>query len=320
MKAKRESVVSIPNDRLIRGKSNMRRKYPLHDVRRMGLSQATRVAQGLPPCVHPLVVTPGPGKHYTGGRGHLIIVAGHLRHAGNCWLKDRAPALNCIVREYKSDQDMLADMSAENGIRTDPGPLDWATLYQREIDGGQKTLRQLVRESGKSPQTISQYLALLKLPAAVQQIIDDGRLPLGAIKLLLGLESPGMQITAARKAVERGYSLHQLQLHCSLVGKRIAAGSHRKSAAPDATAVPATDGLPANSKADWPDLRFAAASYCSRCDVNARLGAKEPAWHLATAAAGQVCTDCDLRGIRGSCAGCPLPAVLSAALRQAVKK
>ena len=117
----------LPHTRLQRWKNNMRVRYPLNDVRRMGLSQAERARQGKDPCVHDLVITPGPGLRANGSRPHLwYIVAGHLRHAGNAWLGAKAPPLNCRVEFYADEAEMLADMSAENGVRSEPSPLGWA--------------------------------------------------------------------------------------------------------------------------------------------------------------------------------------------------
>jgi hypothetical protein len=123
----REILVHLPHTALDRHPRNMRRSYAPEDVRRMAINQADRAKRGLDPCVHPLIVTPGPSQQYNPRRHkRLIIVAGHLRHAGNSWLGKDAPLLNCIVRYYADEQAMQADMSTENGVRADISPLDWA--------------------------------------------------------------------------------------------------------------------------------------------------------------------------------------------------
>jgi len=314
-----DTLVHLHHSQLTRHPRNMRQRYPLAEVRRMALSQIELSRRGHDPCIHPIVVTPGPGLRYDPHLHEtLIIVAGHKRHAGNAYLKKRAPLLNCIVRYYPDEQSMLADMRTENGLHSDPGALGWAINFKTALDDG-VPLRRLVRESGKSRAQINQYLDLLTLTPSAQDLVDRGDLPLGAIKHLKRLADPKRQEKAARRFAQKRWSLKQIDnvvgamLQRAPAMRRIVKEERVKAAS--YPAVPATVGLPPVLSATVGDLREAASNICAACGVNT-LKAAEPAWHIALAAAGETCTHCDLRTIKGQCSACALPEMLSRVARQ----
>lgn len=213
--------VHLHHTQLQRWPNNMRTRYNLLDIRRMALSQAQRAADGADPCVHDLVVTPGPGKRWpstlsrrtlslsrpelvegelvegelverskgTGKSGdlpQLFIVAGHLRHAGNAYLGPNAPLLNCVVHEYPDEASMLADMRTENGVRAEISPLGWAMNFDAARKSG-KSPRALARESGNTLWFVKAHLALMGLTLKTRELIDSGELPVGAAEHLLKL-------------------------------------------------------------------------------------------------------------------------------------
>lgn len=63
-----------------------------------------------------------------------------------------------------------------NGGRAELSPIDQATAYKRLLDSG-FTQSRLAKELGVSQATISKRVALLKLPAAFQTAVSDGRIP-----------------------------------------------------------------------------------------------------------------------------------------------
>lgn len=327
----KEQIILLLHTQLQRWPNNMRRRYPLDKVRRMAVSQADRARRGEPPCVQPVIVTPGPGETTYNSKRHpkLYIVAGHLRHAGNAFLKADAPRLNCVLRFYADEADMLADMSAENGIRAELSPIEWARHFQRQLDAG-KTERQVARDAGKSVHTVRSTVRLLELGAAAQELIDTEQLPASAGPVLLRIEDKAQQAEAARRFAKQDFTVAQMDVAVNvLVKKGQVVNRHgrpkvqrlikkpERIAAPD---VPALVGQPAHSKANLGDLRAAAAATCASCEVNQDARYVEPAWHIAAAAAGQVCTACDLRTIKGACGGCPLPEMLARVTREVAGK
>jgi ParB/RepB/Spo0J family partition protein len=324
----REILVHLPHTALDRHSRNMRRSYAPEDVRRMAVNQADRAKRGLDPCVHPLIVTPGPRQWYNPKRHkRLTIVAGHLRHAGNSWLGNDAPLLNCIVRFYADEQAMQADMSTENGIRADISPLDWAHHLQAQMAEG-KTAKQLARDSGKSMFWINEHLALLELGQGAQALIDRGELPMSAAEHLSKIGDKRTQDQMARRLAKRRATTTQIAVavttHLQIVQGRPkpkAGAITKKSggAKPKAMQGTTIEGLASDAPATLKDLRDSAAFECSQCGIGNRLPVNELAWHIALTAAGETCDCCNLRTVQDACAGCPLAAALSRIARSYAK-
>lgn len=336
MKSSQTITLDLLNTQLVEHKRNMRRLYKLDDVRRMALSQAKRVARGQPACIQPLIVTPGAGETtYNSAKHHkLITIAGHLRLRGNRYLGAKAPKLNCVLRFYANEADMLADMSTENGIRADPGPVSWGLHFRDLLDNEGANLRDLARDSGKSVQTIRELLALLDLAEPVQTLIDNGQLQITAADQLRRIKSAALQAKAAKRFVRSDTPVHQMKLvvdhlldpagksayqNSTSFKKKIptqAEEASRLTRWDDAPAAPALEGQPAELDATLEDLRAAARFTCIKCPISTEHGQPEAAWHLATAAAGAVCSGCNMRLIKEACNSCPLPQMLSRVVRQ----
>ena len=304
MTTMKDKIIRIGHADLVPHPNNMRRHYPLDDVRRMALSQAERALQGLDPCVQPLIVMPMPG----GDPSKYLIVAGHLRHAGNAYLKARAPLLNCIVRSFTDDAAVLAEMSTENGPRADISPMDWAEHFRRQLALGH-TYRQICRESGKSRAWVQAHLGLLELGPVSQALIDAGDIPVGAGPSLLQITPRPLQDTAARQFAKDRSPVGEIKATVAAVApKRAKSGPKPKAALTNAQKAvrPATDRLPARHSATFRDLRAAVRASCGACEISRPLPLSEPAWHLALAAAGETCDCCGLQDAKDACSSCPL--------------
>lgn len=298
--------------RLKRWPGNIRQTYRPDDVAAMAESQRERAAQGKPACIHAIVVTPGPGLSYN-PRLHkdLYLVAGHLRHAGNAALGRKAPPLNCIVRYYATEADLLADMRTENGQRSDPSPLEWARHFRAELDRG-LPLHALLKQSRKSKGFAEACLALLDLAAEAQRIIDAGDLPLGAAAHLAELDDKPAQAKIASRL--RGGTVAQVSRAVTLELQR-RVKQHRVLGLLRPRR-PATDNLPKSVPLAAASIRPAAAHQCALCDIGRTLALPEPAWHIALNAAGEVCDDCNLKDIKNACNGCPLAEMMARLARR----
>ena len=322
-----ETLVHMPHTALDRHPRNMRRRYAPEDVKRMAVNQADRAKRGLDPCVLPIVVTPGPNLRYNPRRHkRLIIVAGHLRHAGNAWLGKDAPLLNCIVRYYADDQAMQADMSTENGVRADISPLDWAHHLQAQMADG-KTVKQLARDSGKSVTWINAHLALLELGQGAQALIDQGNLPMSAAEHLIKIQDKRTQDQMARRLAKRRATTAQIEAAITMYLQIARTGRPKPKARvvtkpgakPKAAQRTAVEGLASDAPATIQALRDSAALECSQCGIGDRLPLNELAWHIALTAAGETCDCCNLKMVQDACAGCPLAAALSRVARTYAK-
>lgn len=315
-------TIHIPHTQLQRHPRNMRLTYHLADVRRMGLSQIARVRRGLDPCIQPLIITLGPGQNYDPhrhARATFTIVAGHLRHAGNAWLKQSAPPLNCLVRNYADESAMLAEMRAENGMRADISPIGWARHYQASLaEDKSLTIQRLARESGKSLHFVQSRLDLLRLSPVAQELIDRGDLPLGAAQPLLELDDQAIQAKAAKSLAHRHASVKTIEKQVAAL--LTAQTAQRKKPTRSTPTRPAVDGLPASLPKSADSLsafRTQTAAACAKCDIGHSLPLAEPAWHFALKAAGETCACCGLQSLKGACGGCPLSEVMTAVVRAA---
>lgn len=98
------------------------------------------------------------------------------------------------------DNAALAMALIENIQREDLNPLEEAVGIQRLIDEFQMTHQTAADAVGRSRSAASNLLRLLKLPAAVQTMLMEGKLDMGHARALLSLDS-AVSVTAANKIV-----------------------------------------------------------------------------------------------------------------------
>lgn len=110
-----------------------------------------------------------------------------------------------------NDQGMLEMALIENIQREDLDAVEVAISYQRLIDECDLTQESLSEQVGKKRATISNYLRLLKLPAEVQLNIRERRLSMGHARALLALDNTIQQIKLAKRIIEEGMSVRQVE-------------------------------------------------------------------------------------------------------------
>ncbi|MBD3368227.1 MAG: ParB/RepB/Spo0J family partition protein, partial [Candidatus Eisenbacteria bacterium] len=163
--------------------------------------------------LQPVVVRPVP----TGGY-QLIVGERRLRAARLAGL-ERIPA---IVREA-GEAETLELALVENLQREDLNPIDEAHGYEALMEVAGLNQSQLAEHVGRDRSTVANALRLLELPLDVQELLSAGSLTAGHGRTLLGAKSAEERSRLAKKVVDRGLSVRQLE---SLVrGKQ-----HRKKA------------------------------------------------------------------------------------------
>ena len=118
-------------------------------------------------------------------RGGFEIVAGERR-----WRAAQKAAVHTvpvIVREL-SDREAAEFALIENVQRTDLNPIEEATGYSELIEKFGYTQEQVAEVIGKSRSHLANTLRLLRLPATVQGLLQDGRLTSGHARALIGRE------------------------------------------------------------------------------------------------------------------------------------
>lgn len=109
------------------------------------------------------------------------------------------------------DQAMLEMALVENIQREDLDAIEVAISYQRLIDECKLTQENLSDRVGKKRSTVSNYLRLLKLPAAIQLGIRNRDVSMGHARALINVEDPSRQLNIYQKIVDSGLSVRQTE-------------------------------------------------------------------------------------------------------------
>jgi ParB family transcriptional regulator, chromosome partitioning protein len=138
-------------------------------------------------------------------RGGFEIVAGERR-----WRAAQKASLHTvpvIVREL-SDQEAAEFALIENVQRTDLNPIEEATGYSELMGKFGYTQEQVAEVIGKSRSHLANTLRLLRLPASVQALLQDGRLTSGHARALIGRDDAE---TLARRIVEEDLNVRAVE-------------------------------------------------------------------------------------------------------------
>ena len=116
-----------------------------------------------------------------------------------------------VVREMRSDKEMLEIALVENLQREDLNPLEAAAAYSRLKEEFHLTQEDVARRVGKDRATVANALRLLKLPSSVRDKILDGSLSAGHAKALAALASADDQERLAEEILRRALSVRQTE-------------------------------------------------------------------------------------------------------------
>ena len=115
-----------------------------------------------------------------------------------------------ILRDV-DDREMMELALIENIQREDLSPIDEAKAYKALVSAVGLTHDQLSERVGKQRSSITNSLRLLSLPPEVQDMVSRGTLSAGHARALLGLESAGDQLAAARYVIAKGFSVRRTE-------------------------------------------------------------------------------------------------------------
>jgi len=141
-----------------------------------------------------------------------------------------------VCREI-SDRDMLKLGLIENIQREDLNAIECARAYKDLIDEFGWTQEQCADQVGKRRATVANTLRLLNLPDEVQDMLSDNTLSMGHAKALLSLKTPAAQRVAARKAVNEGLSVRQVEQMGAAKTAKAAAAFPAKAKDPNITSL-----------------------------------------------------------------------------------
>ncbi|MDR1766431.1 MAG: ParB/RepB/Spo0J family partition protein [Lachnospiraceae bacterium] len=138
--------------------------------------------------IEPLIVSPEDGYY------RLIAGERRWRAAKLAGIKE----VPCIVRQYE-DQESMEISLIENLQRENLNPIEEANAYQELINKFKLTQEEVAARVAKSRVTVTNLLRLLRLDAAIQQMIIEGSITYGHARALLGIDDADLQMQIAIK-------------------------------------------------------------------------------------------------------------------------
>ena len=118
--------------------------------------------------------------------------------------------VNAVIREIP-DSKLLELALIENIQRQELNPIEEAQAYQKLIRDLGLTQDEVAHRVGKDRSSIANTLRLLKLPAAIQKMVENGELTMGHARALLSLESADDQLKLAREIVGRNLTVRETE-------------------------------------------------------------------------------------------------------------
>jgi ParB family chromosome partitioning protein len=116
-----------------------------------------------------------------------------------------------VVREGDDAKHLAELRLIENIQREDLNPVELATAYQALLTDYGLTQEQLAERVGKERSSVANCLRLLALPPAIQQEVSSGALSAGHAKALLAAADPAWQLQLARRTIEEGLSVREVE-------------------------------------------------------------------------------------------------------------
>jgi ParB family chromosome partitioning protein len=132
----------------------------------------------------------------------------------------------CYIRNA-NDQAMLEMALVENIQREDLNAIEVGLSYQRLLDECKLTQEELSQKLGKSRSNITNFLRLLKLPAAIQVGIREGLISMGHARALVSAGSEAEQLSIFKKIIVDGLSVRGVE--ALVKGKKETATSSKKA-------------------------------------------------------------------------------------------
>ncbi len=140
--------------------------------------------------------------------GTYVIIAGERR-----WRASQLAGMGTIPAYVRTvdDENMMEMALIENIQREDLNSLEIALAYQHLIEEYDLTQERLSERVGKNRATITNYLRLLKLPAAIQMALKNREIDMGHARALLALDDPKMQMQVFAEFKEQKLSVRRVE-------------------------------------------------------------------------------------------------------------
>jgi ParB family chromosome partitioning protein len=169
--------------------------------------------------LQPVLVRPIPG-------GRFELIAGERRwRAARIAERETVPA---IIRRH-DDAESLEVALIENMAREDLNPVDEARACAALVEELSLTREEVGLRVGRSRVAVSNLIRLLDLPDEVLELLERGDLSEGHGRALLLAEDHGDRRALARAAVDRRWSVRELESRARSAGAPRPASSRRRA-------------------------------------------------------------------------------------------
>lgn len=163
--------------------------------------------------------------------GRFQLIAGERRwRAAQKLGREFIPA---IVKQVSNEQAMEMTI-VENLQREGLNPMEEARAFERLAREFSLTQEQMSQRTGRERASIANLIRLLRLPEAVQQLLEKGELTAGHAKALLALDDPEAIISAAQKVRQISLSVRQVE---EMVHRMLAPGDAKQPEAKPKRAI-----------------------------------------------------------------------------------
>jgi ParB family chromosome partitioning protein len=142
------------------------------------------------------------------------LVAGERRWRAACHAK--LQTIPAIVRDLQ-DREALEIALTENILREDLSPIEVAHAYQALHEKFGYSHEEISTRLGFDRSTVTNTLRLLKLPAEVQELIENKLISSGHARAILSCSTLESQIQLAKKIVKDGLSVRQAERLAALL-------------------------------------------------------------------------------------------------------
>lgn len=189
--SKSRNAAEIPVDRIGPDQDQPREEFDPEALRRLAESLKSRGQ------IQPISV------RWIEERGQYVIVCGERR-----WRAAAMAGLTtmaCVVLDKPVPPgELLALQLVENLLREDLQPIEQARAYRSLMDGNGWSVSQVARELAVDHSNVSRALALLNLPEAVQERVEQGELAPSVAYEVSKLDDPAAQAEVAARVVAEG--------------------------------------------------------------------------------------------------------------------
>ncbi|MBV8606633.1 MAG: ParB/RepB/Spo0J family partition protein [Singulisphaera sp.] len=183
----------IPVDRIVSDPEQPRREFDPEGLRELAESLKTRGQ------LQPVRV------RWDEPSGNWVLISGERRWRAAALAG--LPSLQAVeAKGTLTPDEILEDQLVENCLREDLKPIEQARAFKALMDVRGWSHRQLAEQLHIAPSAVSQALALLRLPDAVQESVEVGNLAPSAAYELSKVNDPENQARIAAQVVAEGLS------------------------------------------------------------------------------------------------------------------